>query len=158
MNRVPLLARAWRQLPLLGLCLLVSCARQPERQPPTPTEENLSTIGRAYMEAMTKLRRPPRNVADLLPFLNQMGGSRDTLRSPNDGEEFVILWNVKGEEMAVKGAIKDGVDERKFPVLAYEKTGTDGSRYVLMVPNRIRRMTDDDLHQAYFPGGHKPKF
>jgi hypothetical protein len=143
-----------RQLPVVGVCLLVlSCSKQYAPEPVSESEQNLSKIGRAYMLAMGGLKRAPQNAAELTPYLKELGESSSCLRSPEDGEEYVIIWKIKPDEMAPRGSGPD----RQFPVLAYEKKGSGGKRYVLMVPNRIQLLSEDELRNAYFPGGHKPK-
>jgi hypothetical protein len=144
----------WRKLPVVGVCLLVlSCSKHYAPEAISESEQNLSKIGRAYMLAMGGLKHAPHNAAELTPYLKDLGESSSCLRSPEDGEEYVIIWNVKPGEMAPRGNGED----RRFPVLAYEKTGSGGKRYVLMVPNRIQSLTEDELRSAYFPAGHKPK-
>ena len=125
-------------------------------EPATEAEENLSKIGRAYMEASSGLKHPPRNTKELVPFLEKVGASENALRSPRDGKEYVILWDVKGSDLAPKPPQQGLAPDRRFPVLAYEKVGEDGSRFVLQVPNRVVLLTKEELSNAYFPAGHRP--
>ncbi len=78
-------------------------------------------------------------------YLKKQGDTPEILRSPADGEEFVIHW---------------GVDYRKYlgksgglPVLAYEKAGKGGFRYVLQV-RTIEHVTDAQLAKLPFPTGY----
>ena len=109
------------------------------------TVQNLKKISAAYLEATTKLERPPANVEELKPFLKKYGDPATFLRSPDDGQEYKILWGVDFQT-----AIKGGT----LPVLAYEQEGKDGKRYVLLV-RRVVHMTEDEFRAAPFPPGHK---
>jgi hypothetical protein len=139
----------------MGYC--IGCGVHVETpEPLSEAEENLSKIGRAYMQAGSGLKRPPRNAKELLPYLEKNGATEQVLRSPRDGQEYVILWDVKSSELAPK-PVQEGLPaDRRFPVLAYEKTGEGGSRFVLQVPNRVVAMTNEELREAYFPAGHRP--
>jgi hypothetical protein len=137
----------------LAACVLAFGCAEKKPAPPSASETNLRMIGRAYATATAALNRPPRNSKELKPYLAQLGASEDALRSPNDGEEYVILWNVKPQDLGPQGS---DPKQRKFPVLAYEKTGGPGGRFVLTVPNRVNRMKPEELRNACFPPGHKP--
>jgi hypothetical protein len=117
------------------------------------SEKNLQRIAGAYAMAALKLKHPPKELADLLPFLeggtDQLKAS-DTLRSPNDGEEYVIHYGVDALALA---------EQRKDPtvVLAYERKGKGGRRLVLRAPTMILKMTDDEFKKAPFPPGQQPQ-
>ena len=114
-----------------------------------PSMQNLQKIAVAYAQATTHLNRPPQNLNDLMPSLKQQGDPAEILRSPDDGEPYVILW---------------GVDFRKPPssggdpsvVFAYEKQGRGGTRHVLRMPTRVVLLTDDEFRKAPFPPGQQP--
>jgi hypothetical protein len=126
---------------------LLGCSGNGDR-PRNPTEERLLEIGGAYVNAATRLGRAPRNFDDLKPNLEN-GATADFLRSPNDGEPFVVLWGVDFRKLP------PGKDD-PFTVAAYEKNGVDGKRYVLRFPPSVAHLTDEDLQRAAFPPGHKP--
>jgi hypothetical protein len=101
--------------------------------------ENLSKIERAFDNATAKLGHPPANVEQLKPFLQEFGDAEQILRSPRDGEPYVIIY---------------GVDIRKPfemppPIWAHEKSGANGKRYVLTVMGS-RSMTDEEFAKAKF--------
>lgn len=145
-------------LVLAGVALICGgCgARVDVPDPPSESETNLMKIGRAYLLAGGGLKHPPHNARDLIPYLQQMGESESVLRSPRDQQEYVILWDVKSADLIAKPPQPGLAPEQRFPVLAYEKIGVGGSRFVLQVPNRVVSMSDDELKQAYFPPGHRP--
>lgn len=130
------------------LCLvMVGCGgRRSEENLNPESKLNLVRIGGAYARATAELRHPPNNLNELSPYLsNGQTDAASLLRSPEDGEEYVIVW---------------GVDSSKFapplPVLAYEKTGKAGKRHVLTLPSRVSVMTETEFRKAPFPPGHQP--
>jgi hypothetical protein len=140
-----------------GFVLVVACATMfvgcrsgsTQVKEVDPIITQLNSIGQAYIKATEKLGRPPKNADEIKPALQEVGDPDKILHSVIDGEEFVIVWGVDPRRTPPK----DGA----LPVLAYEKRGVGGKRYVLQMPTRVIAMTDDELNKAYFPGGHKFK-
>jgi hypothetical protein len=145
--------------PIYWLCLLaasvaaIGCGSgQPPAVEASRAEINLQRIGAAYA-AVAARGKPPRNAADLARDL-QPGPDQtnpgDTLRSPNDNQEYVIVWGVDFRTLAVQRGGNLDV------VLAYERTGKDGKRWVLKPPALVSQMTEDEFRGAAFPPGHTP--
>lgn len=114
--------------------------------------QNLQQIGAAYSMAAIKLGRPPRDANDLKEILKNGPGNPDPetiLRSPDDNEPYVIVWNVNFMEVA---KARGNVDV----ILAYEAKGKNGKRHVLKPPAQIIVMTDEQFRAAAFPPGHTP--
>ncbi len=114
--------------------------------------KNLQQIGAAYSQAAFKLGRPPATVDDLKEFLNNSPGNPDpatVLKSPDDNENYVIVWGVDFRELAKSSGNVD-------VVLAYEQRGTGGKRHVLKPPSIVVVMTDEQFKTARFPPGHQP--
>ena len=109
--------------------------------------KHLQAINGAYIKTTQKLGRPPKNAAELRPALQESGDADELLRSPTDGEEFVVIWGVDPRNTPPKNG--------KLPVLIYEKKGSGGKHHVLQLPTMITTLTDDELKNAYFPGDHK---
>jgi hypothetical protein len=131
---------------VLGVCLaLLGCA-QPS-QPNDRSQDHLMYIGRAYMQHNVEKKCPPKSIEDLKPFLAEAGDPAEILRSPDDGENYVICWNV--------ALLKPVTWAHSTPVLAYEKRGTDGRRYVLTTLRSVELLTDEEFRQASFPPDHK---
>jgi hypothetical protein len=126
---------------------MFGCSHKAVDQPQSPTEERLYIFGKAYLQASAQLGRGPKNVAEIKNYLPGNAPS-DLLRSPNDGEEFVILWGVDFNKLP------PGQDP--FYVGAYEKNGVGGKRYVLRFPIGVVSMTDAELKAAVFPPGRSP--
>jgi hypothetical protein len=121
---------------LLAVLALAGCHRTagppPVKQQDT---ENLSTISLAYNRATDKLGRAPKDLDELKPFFKDLGDPDTILRSPHDGQPYVILF---------------GRSIRKFdppPIIAYEEQGKDGMRYVLTAMG-VQPMRDEEFAKA----------
>lgn len=134
---------------LAAWCVAGCTPSQVEVKQLDPTVERLSKLTQAYSMAMAKLNRPPRDANELTPFLKDQGNPAELLKSADDQEDFVVHWGVDYRKLPPRGP-----DE--MPVLAYEKTGKGGKRYVLRYPTMITRMSAEELSKAYFPPGQKP--
>jgi hypothetical protein len=140
---------SWTRFALLAALLGPSgCSRPEGPRPINPTEEHLYKIGKAYTLAAHSLKRGPKSFAEIKPFL-EAGLSDDVLRSPNDGEPFVIQWGPDYNRISPQGG-------DPYIVCAYEKRGVGGKRYVLRFPMGVVQMTDEELQKANFPPGFKP--
>ena len=134
---------------LSGLFALTGCSRSDSTGPGlSPAEGNLYAIGKAYLKARERLGRPPRNADELKPSL-EGDVSGDWMRSPNDHEEYFIIWDTDFNKLA-----PDPKDP--FTVAAYETRGSGGKRAVLRFPLSVTRMSDEDFRNAVFPPGHGP--
>ena len=119
----------------------------PAKQAPV-SYQNLKIIQKAYLAATQELGHPPQNAGEIMPYLRTKneGDKAALLRSPDDGEEYKILWGVN----PVERREADG----KFPIIAYEQRGKDGTRYVVDAMH-VHRMTDEQLKTAPWPAGHQ---
>jgi hypothetical protein len=133
---------------ILALAILAvgGCHRGSE-QVLAPTESRLVNLAAAYTNAASHLKRAPKSMAEIQPYL-EVGGE-DIARSPNDGEKFVVLWGIDYAKLPPRR-------ENPYTVMAYEKNGAGGKRFVLRYPTRVALMTDAELSQAEFPPGHHP--
>ena len=111
-------------------------------------KDRLVKIGRAYLDATDHLGRPPQGFSEIRPYFYGEVDEAVT-RSPNDGEEFVVLWGVDYNTLPL-------TRENPFTVAAYEKHGDGGKRYVLRIPTQVLLMSDAELAKAVFPPGHQP--
>jgi hypothetical protein len=142
------LRRRWCCALVLGMLALSGCSsRSAPDAPLEPTEDQLYKIGRAYTQAAVRLRRAPAKLEELRPDLP--GDAESLLRSPHDGEKFVILWGVN--YTTLPPGKKD-----PYTVAAYEQRGASGTRYVLRFPLNVVEMSEDELRAAVFPPGHQP--
>ncbi len=115
------------------------------------TTTDLRHIVRAYDLVLAEKRRPPRDVSELEKVLTELHEAdlnppaKEVLTSSRDGEPYVIIMG------ADLGAT------RSADILAYEKRGAEGKRYVLMMSYDVQQLTDQEFAQATFAMGHKPK-
>jgi hypothetical protein len=117
------------------------------------TSKYLSEIGQAYMTFLIAEKRQPKSLDEIrqtLQTLHLADYASDpelVMRSPRDGQPFVVILGA-----ASKG---DGGDD-KSTIWAYEQTGADGKRYVLMLSGDVKLLTDGEFAGAKFAAGHKP--
>lgn len=136
----------WRFIPLfsvgVGALFVALGCRSTDVRVVSDTYRNLKAIDAAYKKVIESSGLPPANLQELLPALKELEGEAEQiLRSPDDGQEYVILW---------------GTDPYANPalVLAYEKTGKGGRRQVLW-GGKVWSMSAEELQKAPFPPGHK---
>jgi hypothetical protein len=136
----------WSAAGLIVALGLVGCSRPViTERPVNKAEADLGIIASAYAQASDRLGRPPRNVAEIMPFLKQAGNPDEILRSPNDNQPYIIIWDVNLDQITGEP-----------PILAYEKQGRDGKRYVINVEKVVTALTDREFAKAPFARGHKP--
>lgn len=130
------------QLRLANLICVLGLAGCSESGPRTDDAElNLRRIVQAYEQA--SFPRLPANVGDLKGQFKELGDKRDPeviLRSPRDGQPYVILF----------GRPLDS--SNRTTILAYEKSGKDGKRYVVMLSRDIKLLTEEEFAAANFAG------
>ena len=143
----------------------LGCGSKPDLKLP-PASTQLWKINGAYIKATQELGSPPQKKDDLLPFLKSLGEKKQEngevvdepkqevdpekfFRSFGDNEEFVILWGVDYNNYDLSGR------QTKSPVIAYEKYGDNGKRWVLQF-RKVSLVTDEELAKLPFPPGHKP--
>ena len=132
---------------LLLTFFLIGCGG--EKSEPLTTDLTaiaLDKIGRAYNMGIF----PPKTKADLLAIFKFCSHPKELLISPNDGQEFIIVYDVELKGLKVSGA--------QLPVVAFEKFGKDGKRYVLRGMNTIVQLTEAELKSSVFPEGYKFPF
>jgi hypothetical protein len=134
---------------LLALTSTLCCSPRNVTRQKDPVEERLHKLAAAYTRANIRLKRAPKTFEDIKADLEAGEASEDFLRSPADGEPFVILWGVEYNKLR-----PDAKDP--FTVAAYEQRGRNGKRQVLQFPLRVIRLNDEELRKAVFPPGHKP--
>jgi hypothetical protein len=124
----------------------------------------LSRIFNAYVKATDNAGSPPQSKEDLLPFLlipkergpddpepekaDEKPDPAEFFKSSGDGEDFVILWGVDYRNFNLSDTKNDS------PVIAYEKYGENGKRWVMRF-RKVSNMTNEDLALLPFPPGHK---
>lgn len=129
---------------LLALILLglAGCSAQPPRTE-DPDTTNLRRIYQAFRLCEDFKRRGPRDVDELKHWLGQLGEPgtpEEFLISRRDGQPFVIHYG---------HAINPGAGD---VVLAHEKDGAGGRRYVLTLSGHVKPLSDAEFAKAQFAG------
>src|SRR5207248_1111562 len=125
-NQFPAEARFMTRLMVLaGSCclaaMLVGCSSsRTGGKELSADEEGIVHVGLAYREASNALKRAPKGIDDLKPYLKKYGDPDKVLISPNDGKPYHIVWGASASR-PTKAA-----QAQRF--LAYEETGKDGTR------------------------------
>jgi hypothetical protein len=156
-----------QRLPLAGilgagwLVLLCGCSSSPEPLPVDETVRRLRDLGQAYGQFTVDHQRPPQNEKDLRRQLEKMklGKPDELLRSPRDGQPFVIVW---GFDVRQSGAGQEGAGnkltaDQAGAIYMYERQGSGGERYVLYTHGSAVKLTAADFAKARFFGSHKPQ-
>jgi hypothetical protein len=87
--------------------------------------ENIDSLMRGYQAALEGLGHPPKNEAELKPYLEKIGDPQAILISVRDGAPFEIQWGVDPRE-----PISTDPANPLPALIAYEKKGADGERYI----------------------------
>lgn len=114
-----------------------------------PTQEHLAHIGQVYRQFNRHQRRPPRTTAEIAPMLRELGHSEEVFRSTRDNQPLVICWGVN---LVVPPTVT-----RTRAVLAYEREGSAGSRFVLLTQGNVELLTDEQFRELSFPPGLGPE-
>jgi hypothetical protein len=135
-------------LMLAAVATFVGCSKEVRVEAKLDaTHERLMRIGSAYVQFNTKNKRPPKSAEDIKPLLRAYGNFEELLRSPRDGEPYVICWGV---DLLVPPKWA-----KTTPVLACEQRGAQGKRYVLTTLRSVEQLSDEQFNQASFPPGHQ---
>lgn len=135
---------------LLAFTIAWGCRSQPEvvEQPIDPTQQQLILIGGAYRQYTLEKQTPPSNPEDLKQIIARLGGNDSVWVSTRDGEPFVIVWNLDLRQPPTWA--------KSTPVLAYEKKGKNGKRFVRTVVGSVEELSEKEFAAASFPPGHTP--
>ena len=141
---------AWRRLAwILGLLVAAGCSRA---RPVEPNQTESAACSRSATPTATPLRdcgTLPKISRSFSPIWAR-ARTEDLLRSPNDGEKFVVIWGVNFDRLPrTQGG-------SPYVVAVYEQKGVGGKRYVLRFPLSTCRMTDEQWKTASFPPGYTP--
>jgi len=133
----------------LGFLLVAGCFSG-SKSSEDETTTDFRHIVRAYDLVLAEKRRPPRDLAEIEKVLTELHAAnlnppaKDVLTSSRDNEPYVVIMG------ANLGATKSS------EILAYEKRGAEGKRYVLMMSYDVEQLSDKEFAQATFAMGHKP--
>jgi hypothetical protein len=132
---------------LLGSLLTAGCSSSSNQGPPwNAGQAALAKVVDAYVNAQQRLNRPPRGVEDLRSHL--AGNPDEALRSPVDGEPYVIVWGTDVRTPTISGDT--------LPIFIYERKGKDGRRHAADVMLGMPVLSEQEFRTAQFAGGHRP--
>jgi len=100
-------------------------------------EEAIVHVGLAYREASNALKRAPKGVEELKPYLKKYGDPDQVLTSPNDGQRYHIVW----------GTVATRPTKGNQVFLVYEEAGKNGRRYAVDIRLKVYHLTDSEFSQ-----------
>lgn len=115
----------WIAKILVAMIFFAGCSRGP-RTITTEESHDMEMLKEALSQATFKLKRAPKDVDELKPFLQDPQHPEKTLNSPRDGKPYVIVWGTMPF-----GGIVAQPGQSEF--LAYEQEGINDEIYVLTV-------------------------
>jgi hypothetical protein len=147
---------AWCGLAALSVTL-VGCSGPRGGNDTSETAQRLKQLRLHYVNYMAQHQgRPPANEKEFQDYVSKLppaqqgagpaGNATAVLISPRDNQPFVVNWGFNpqapirprsGPPPATQGGSPPKLLE---PVLAYERTGQDGKRYVLYASGRIEEV------------------
>lgn len=137
-------------IPLLGFVLVVAlpsgCSEKPKVEE-NKAADHLRKIINAFDVALYDNKHPLRDETELKAALKKISPAEnpdEIIRSPNDGEPYEIVWGVNLDRQTESNAI-----------VAHEKKGAGGKRYVITVARIVSQMNDSDFANASFAKGKK---
>ncbi len=119
-------------------------------QPIDKTRGNLMSLSSAYHQYCTANGKGPASAKELQPLLGKDVDADDTLKSGRDNQPFIVHWGVDLNQ--------DPAWAKSAGVLAYEKQGANGKRWVLFTMGNTEEMSEAELKAAGFPPGKSPAF
>jgi hypothetical protein len=128
-------------LPLSG------CGGNPEIPKIPEEQQNILYILRAYCKFNGERQRTPASLDELKPLLKEFGDPEKIVRSPRDGQPYVLVGGLDISRVPSGGVL---------PVVAYERIGVDGKRQVIDLRGTIRLLTPEEFGKLKFPPSHKP--
>lgn len=138
-------------LSVAGLALGMACGCAEKHEPrEDETTMDLRHIVRAYGIIQSAHNRPPKDLGEIKSILADLhaadlsGAPDEVLTSARDGHPYVVL-------LTVNLGSAPGND-----IFIYEKSGKDGTRYVMTTALDVLQVPDAEFAQKSFAGGHKP--
>jgi hypothetical protein len=132
----------------LAAILLTGCQTKNEMFEEEPIKANLRQISKAYWAHLGYHQKPPspedlRGDVQGLHALEMGRPADEAMVSPRDKQPLVIVYGAN-------------LSTPTDAILAYEKEGVDGKRYVVTMRQEIKEVTEEEFAKATFPRGHKP--
>ena len=119
--------------------VLASCSPSTRSTELSADEEAIVHVGLAYREASNALKRAPKGIEDLKPYLKKFGDPDKVLISPNDGKPYHIVWGASASR-PTKAA-----QAQRF--LAYEEAGKDGTRLAIDFKMNVYHLSNEEFQR-----------
>ena len=132
-----------------SLLATVGCTNSGSNVPVGDPAENLRKLALAYVQFAAKNRgvgpADKQALKNVMVRRNQLSEQEADARfvSPRDNEPYVVRWGMRPE-----GGAPMGPDPPKPPIIIYEKTGADGTRYVADGRLKIVEMSQEEFSNA----------
>jgi hypothetical protein len=148
MKYLPEPRRCWA-LAILAVIALPGCGSNVA--PPAARDTNLESLARLYGMCTGQMGRPPASAEELKSFIAQMpAGQRQAMGvadaeklfiSPRDNQPYVVRW---GQGGGAPGASNGSTQPASTgeTVIAYEKIGFEGKRFVAFDIGRTEEVDD----------------
>ncbi|MEO2047970.1 MAG: hypothetical protein ABGX16_15530 [Pirellulales bacterium] len=127
-------------------CMAIVGCSQKSQVPTGKPAENIRKLALAYVQSSSTNRGiGPKDKQSLIKFMvHRIGLSEQEADklfvSPRDNHPYVILWGI-----ALEGSGPMGPRPPKPKIIAYEKSGADGTRYVADGRISIVQMSQEDF-------------
>ncbi len=108
-----------------------------------PQEQNLRYLVMAYTQAATDLGHSPSSAEELKPFLKDFGDAETLLKSPRDGQPYVIVGGLDRAAAAQGGP----------SILAYEREGVNGVRKAVDMRMVVRDLSAEEFAKLGLAAG-----
>ncbi len=145
LRRCPLLVG----LVSLAFASLMGCQAKSDMFEEEPIKANLRQINKAYWTHLGYHDVPPKpeNLRQDVQGLHALDMGRpadEAFVSPRDQQPLVIIYGADKTTPA-------------HAILAYEKQGVDGTRWVVTMSQDIKELKNEEFAKAIFAKGHKPE-
>jgi hypothetical protein len=120
-----------------------------ERFEEEPVKAHLRQIARAHASIVSYSNRPIKDMDEMRASINDLhlldlgAPPEEAMVSPRDHQPFEILLGA-------------GPSEPGDAILAYEKEGVDGKRWVVTVGSELKMLTNEEFSKAKFVKDQKP--
>jgi hypothetical protein len=104
----------------------------------------------AYVKAARNLGHPPTDIEQVkssLPAALDSDDVEKVFQSTRDGNPYVIVWGVD----------IIGAEKNSDTILAYERTGANGMRWVVTCRGESKEVNDTEFANLPFPKNHQPE-
>ncbi len=153
-NHLRTIGRTFIVLAFLASAIMVlGCGKQTVAVKRSEDGNNLACVAMAYKQVAGQ-GNPPRSINEIMPVLEKMGDPQTLLRSPRDGQPYVIVWGIDFRKvMAGRNKMSPG----NMPIIAYEQQGKDGKRMAIDLGMKVKEYTAEEFARLKLPPSSTPR-